>query len=55
MKRGRADEKNKPRFKKRATNQEGSSAPKVNIESGSGYQVLSLLVLLVGRGTLESL
>lgn len=38
LKRGRVDEKNQPRSKKIFLNQDGPSAPKVKVESGSGSQ-----------------
>ena len=38
FKRGRVDEKNQPRSKKIFLNQDGPSAPKVKVESGSGSQ-----------------
>lgn len=38
LKRGRVNDKNKPRFKKRVHNQNEPSAPKVKVEGGSGSQ-----------------
>ena len=38
FKRGRVDEKNQPRFKKRVPSQDGPSARKVKVKGGSGSQ-----------------
>ena len=38
LKRGRVDEKNQPRFKKRVPSQDGPSARKVKVKGGSGSQ-----------------
>ncbi|KAK4713360.1 hypothetical protein R3W88_019267 [Solanum pinnatisectum] len=38
VKRGRSNEQGQPRFKKKAPNQDSSSAPKVNQEQGGGSQ-----------------
>ena len=52
LKRSGFNEKNQSRFKKTAPNNNGTSSPKVKGEGGSNFEVLSLLVLLVGRSTL---
>ena len=54
LKRGKVNKQGKPMFKKRASNQDGASVSKEKLHIGSSSQIFSLLVILVGRGTMGS-
>ncbi len=49
VKRGRSDEQSQPRFKKRAQDQDSSSAPKVNQEKNGGSQFSKPTCITCGK------
>ena len=53
MKRGRSDEQNQPRFKKRDPNQDRSSYPKVMYERGGGSQSVKPTCSTCGKKNFE--
>ena len=55
LKRAKPSEQNQPKYNKRAPNQDGTSATRGKLERGGGSQLLTLLVLLVGRSMLGSI